>query len=259
MAGRNFTDDGLVSLHWENPAGPDVLAEIRRTSTARDVREGLLALAYALDSAARPATGLCVVVDSRLSTPRLEAELNRFRTIVRPEVAHRIHLVAAKTGQIFHLSGNAPEFPQPFLRALDRAVQDEGMGNASTRVTRQQVKATLVERALCGLPPITLAELRRHTGASYQTASAALTELHQLNIVAGERDGPIDLWLQPRVLLKLADEHAAARKELRYVDPSGLARVPSAMADRLLSLRSKGVAGKTAISGVLGALRFSPT
>ncbi|CAM4066149.1 hypothetical protein [Roseateles saccharophilus] len=258
MIGRHLTDDGLVSLHWDNPDGPDVLAEIRRTSTARDVREGLLALAYAVDSAARPATGLCVIVDSRLSMPRLEAELSRFRSIVRPEVAHRIHLVGAKTGPNLHLNGEVPEFPQPFLRALYGAVQDEGMGNASTRVTRQQVKAVLVERALCGLAPMTLAEMRRQTGASYQTASAALTELLQLNIVAGERDGPIDLWLKPKVLLKLADEHAAARKELRYADPSGLSRMPSAMAERLLSLRSKGVAEKVAISGVLGALHFLP-
>jgi hypothetical protein len=108
MAGRNFTDDGLVSPHWDNPAGPDVLAEIRRTSTARDVREGLLALAYAVDGAARPATGLCVVVDSRLSISRLEAELSRFRSVVRPEVAHRIHLVATKTGPTLHLNGELP-------------------------------------------------------------------------------------------------------------------------------------------------------
>ncbi|MBV8035042.1 hypothetical protein [Roseateles sp.] len=258
MAGRNFTDDGLVSLHWENPAGPDVLAEVRRTSTARDVREGLLALAYAVDSAARPATGLCVIVDSRLSTARLEAGLSRFRSVVRPEIAHRIHLVAAKTGQVLHLNGEAPEFPQPFLRALYGAVQDEGMGNASTRVTRQQVKAVLVEQSLCGLPPMTLADLRRQTGASYQTASAALTELLQLNVVSDERDGPIKLWLQPKVLLKLADEHGAAGKELRYAAPSGLARMPGAMANRLLSLRSKGVAEKVAISGVLGASRLFP-
>lgn len=258
MVGRNFTDDGLVSLHWDNPAGPDVLAEIRRTSTARDVREGLLALAYAIDSAARPATGLCVIVDSRLSMSRLEDELRRFRSIVRSEVAHRIYLAAAKTGQTLHLNGEVPELPEQFLSALYGAVQDEAAGNASTRVTRQQVKAVLVERALCCLPPMTLAELRRQTGASHQTASAALTELLQLNIVAGERNGPIEVRLQPKALLKVADEHAAVRKELRYADPSGLARTPSAMADRLLTLRSKGAAGKVVISGVLGALRLFP-
>lgn len=259
MVSRNFTDVGLVSLYWDNPAGPDVLAEIRRTNTARDVRDGLLTLAYAVDSAAKPANGLCVVVDSRLSVPRLEAELDRFRSLVRPEVANRIHLVAAKTGQIIlPLTGEHPSFPQPFMRELYNAVQGAGAGKTSPRITRQQVKAVLVERALVGLPPMTLAELRRQTRASHQTASAALAELLQLNVVASERDGPINVWLQPRVLLKLADEHAVARQELRYADPSGLARMPSAMADRLLSLRSKGVAENVAISGVLGAVRFSP-
>ena len=98
MVGRNFTDDGLVSLHWSNPAGPDVLAEIRRTSTARDVREALVALAYAVSASSHPATGLCVIIDSRLSGTRLRAELDRFRAIVRPDLGAKLYLAAAKTG-----------------------------------------------------------------------------------------------------------------------------------------------------------------
>ena len=35
MVGRNFTDDSLVDLHWSNPAGPDVLVEIRRQTLTR--------------------------------------------------------------------------------------------------------------------------------------------------------------------------------------------------------------------------------
>lgn len=86
MVSRNFTDDGRISLDWHNPTGPDVLVDIRRTSTARDVREALVALAYAVGTAVRPATGLCVIVDSRLTSDRLRAELDRFRTIVRPDI-----------------------------------------------------------------------------------------------------------------------------------------------------------------------------
>lgn len=259
MVSRNFTDTGPVSMHWNNPAGPDVLVEIRRTSTARDVREGLLALAYAVDSAKRPAMGLCVIVDSRLSAARLDAELNRFKTIVRPEVASRMHLVAARTGMAVQLVGNPPEHSREFMQALYAAVQEEAAASGTTRVTRQQLKAVLVERALCGLTPLSLAGLRRQTGASYQTASAALNELQQLGLVIGKRDGPIPLLgLRPLVLRKLADEHAAARKLMRFTDPTGLGRPPSAMADRLLSLRRKGIAGNVAISGVLGATRFYP-
>lgn len=259
MVGRNFTDDGLVSLHWNNPAGPDVLAEIRRTSTARDVREALVALAYAVSISPRPATGLCVIADSRLSGARLRAELDRFRTIVRPDLAARLYLAAAKTGEVMYLDGESPETGQSFMKALFDAVREGGAAAAAARVTRQQVKAALVERALCGLPPLTLADLRRQTGASYQTADAALIELQKLGVVTGERDGPIVLHgLRPLALRKLADEHAGARKSVRFVDPTGNARMPSAMADRLLSLRSKRGASKVAISGVLGATRYFP-
>lgn len=259
MIGRNFTDDSLVDMHWSNPAGPDVLVEIRRTHTARDVREGLLALAYAIQSTPRPSTGVCVVLDSRLSWKRLEEELDRFRSIARPEMSRRIFLVRAETQREPFIDGELPEHSDRFMHALRAAIHDETAATSAKRVTRQQVKAVLVERWLSGLTPVTLAELRRLTGSSYQTASAALSELERLGVVTGERDGPIPLnGLRPIALMKLAEEHSLARKLVRYTDPTGEGRMPSAMANRLMSLRQKGVAGKAAISGVVGATRYFP-
>jgi DNA-binding transcriptional ArsR family regulator len=259
MVGRNFTDDSLVDMHWSNPAGPDVLVEIRRTHTARDLREGLLALTYAVQSTSRPSTGVCVIVDSRLSSTRLADELERFRSIVRPEMAQRIFLVRAETQRVFFVDGQLPEHSDRFMHALQVAIHEEATATGAKRVTRQQVKAVLVERWLSGLAPVTLAELRRLTGSSYQTASAALGELESLGVVTGERDGPILLHgLRPIALMKLSEEHSLARKLVRYTDPTGEGRMPSALAARLLSLRQKGVAGKAAISGVLGATRYFP-
>jgi hypothetical protein len=216
MAGRNFTDDALVSMHWSNPAGPDVLVEIRRTHTARDVREGLLALAYAVQLTSHPSAGVCVIIDSRLSSKRLANELDRFRSIARPEIAQRIFLVRAETQRVFYVDGELPEHSDAFMRALQTAIHEETVTVAASRVTRQQVKAVLVERSLGGLPPVTLAELR------------------------------------------LAEEHALARRLVRYVDPTGEGRMPSALANRLQSLSQKGVVGRVAISGVLGATRYFP-
>ncbi len=259
MVSRNFTDDRRVSLDWQNPHGPDVLVDIRRTSTARDVREALVALAYAVGTAPRPASGLCVIVDSRISGDRLRAELDRFRTIVRPDLGPQLYLAAAKDGEVMYLDGEIPETSQAFAKALSDAVREGSAAAGATRITRQQVKAALVERALCSLPPLTMADLRRQTGASYQTADAALLELQKLGVVTGERDGPILLHgLRPLVLRKLADEHATARKSVRFVDPSGNARAPSAMADRLMLLRSKRGMDRVAISGVLGASGHFP-
>ena len=246
-------------MHWSNPAGPDVLVEIRRTHTARDVREGLLALAYAVQLTSQAATGVCVVIDSRLSPKRLADELDRFRSIARPAIAQRIFLVRAETGRAFFIDGELPEHSDTFMRALQTAIHEETVTITASRVTRQQVKAVLVERSLGGLLPVTLAELRRLTGASYQTASAALRELESLGVVAGERDGPIQVHgLRPIALMKLAEEHALARRLVRYADPTSEGRMPSALADRLQALSQKGVVGKAAIAGVLGATRYFP-
>lgn len=250
-------------MRWSHPDGPDVLVDIRRTSTTRDVRDGLLSLAYAVDRSDRPATGLCVIVNSRLTRTRLEAELDRFRAVVRPELAERVYLLGAKPGPSEvspHPSAYpAPLFPTAFWQTLERALQACGSDSKAARVTRQQVKATLIERALCGLQALTLAELRRQTGASYQTASAALNELSRLNVIRTEREGPIaPTGLQPHALRKLADEHAQARQQLRYADPSGLGRTPGVMAERLMGLRSKSLADHVALSGVLGAMHHFP-
>ncbi len=257
MVGRTFTDDARVSMHWSNPAGPDVLVEIRRTHTARDVREGLLALAYAVQLTSHPSAGVCVIMDSRLSSVRLADELDRFRSIARPEIAQKLFLVRAETQRMFFIDGELPVRSDAFMRALQTAIHEETVNVTASRVTRQQVKAVLVERTLAGLRPVTLAELRRLTGASYQTASAALRELESLGVVTRGQDGPIQLHgLRPIALMKLAEEHALARRLVRYVDPTSEGRMPSALANRLQSLSQKGVVGKVAISGVLGATRF---
>lgn len=256
MVGRNFTEDASVSLRWDNPAGPDVLVAIRRTNSARDVREALLSLAYAVSTASRPASGLCVVADSRLSGARLRSELDRFRAIVRSEVGPKLYLVGAITVEAGCLDGEVPETSHAFITTLVDAVRKETCAARAARVTRQQVKATLVERTLWGLPPLTLADLRRQTGASYQTADAALVELQKLGVVSGERNGPILLHgLQPQTLRKLADEHARSQKLYRFIDPTGNARLPGEMADRLLWLRRRHEWLNVTISGVLGARR----
>ena len=253
MASRKFNDSGLVDLHWQG-RGAHVLVEIRRTHSARDVREALLTLSYALQEQSPPAMGLCVVVDSRLSHARLMEELARFREIVRPGLGAQMFLASQRADD--RLQGDLPLNDPTFHSAVRDAIQRERTPGAA-RVTRQQVKAALVERRLTGLEGLTMGEARRQLGASHQTVAAALDELQELGLVGADRDGPIKLRpLSVSVLLKLADEHAAARRVMRYADPTGNARPPSAMAHRLSSLRSKSIAGGVAIGGVLGATRF---
>ena len=253
MTSRDLNEPALVDLHWEGH-GRTVLVEIKRTNSARDVREALMALSYALQDEDRQADALCVVADSRLSHKRLVEELQRFRAIVRPQLGNRVFI--ACQSEDGRLEGKLPVDYPGFHRDVLDAIQRERAPGAA-RVTRQHVKAALVERHLCRLVGLTMAETRRLTGASHPTIAAALDELEQINVVGPERDGPIHLRpLSVGVLTKLADEHAASRKTLAYRDPTGHGRPPSALAKRLATLRGKGGVGNVAIGGVLGATRL---
>lgn len=234
-----------------------MLVEVKRTNSARDVREALMALSYALRELDRHAVALCVVVDSRLSPARLQDELERFREIVRPDIGRRVSV--AHQGEDGRLDGQLPvDFPG-FHQELLEAIQQQ-RSPTGNRTTRQQVKAVLVERYLEGMRGLTMADLRRQMGASHPTIAAALDELQNLDVIGFERDGPILLTgLTVATLTQLADEHAAARQKVYYRDPTGHARGPIAMADRLIALQGRGPAEKTAIGGVLGGLSFYPS
>ena len=133
MFSRNLNDTAAVDLEWACH-GEIVLVEIKRTSSARDIREALLALAYALREHEMQARGLCVVVGSRLSGARLRQELEHFRMIVHPELAQRVYLASADEGQQLH--GALPvQYPE-FQQAVRDAIKKERSPTAS-RVTRQ--------------------------------------------------------------------------------------------------------------------------
>lgn len=103
MVGRNFTGDGLVWLHWKYPAGLDVLTEIRRASTARDVRESLVALAYAVKTQWSLTSGnmRCNRMANQVEPPPLLAATARWlRRVIwcasRPARPQRLALLQAR-------------------------------------------------------------------------------------------------------------------------------------------------------------------
>jgi DNA-binding transcriptional ArsR family regulator len=254
MTSRNLNDQDLVDLHWHgSPAQGEVLAEIKRTSSARDVREALLSLCYAVQRQGPAARGLCVIIDSRLSHQRLEAELASFKSIVRPDLASSVFL--ATQGPDGVLQGQMPLYDPSLTSALRDAIQRE-RSPGTGRVTRQQVVAALVERWLNGLSGQSMAEVRRQMDVSHQTVGAALGELQKLGAAEPERDGLIRLRpMSVGALRRIAEEHAAARKVIRFTDPSGHARLPSQMASRLFDLQQKSVGAHAAVGGVVGATR----
>lgn len=242
----------LFDARWSGPGG-DILVEVKRTSNARDLRDALLALAYALEKEAGRARGLCVLTKTRFSEPRLQEELARFRSVVRPGLGDLIFLVAIEEGG--RLIGNLPLATPDLERfIMDTAQADSG----ARRVSRQTVKAYLVECWLGGLGPQTASRLGSETGASYPTVAAALEDLRALGVLSEDR-WPGAMLREPswEAWRRLAEMQSTDRKIIRFIDPSGQARPPSHLAGRLESVQHKG-AGRVEIGGVLGAQLYYP-
>lgn len=238
---------------WRGPEG-SVLVEVKRSSNARDLRDALLALTYALAQDAAASRALCVLTRTKFSERRLQEELARFRSVVRPDLGERVFLAAmdAKGQIVGELPDSAPDLGR-FVAALAQA--EPGAG----RVSRQAVKAFLVECWLDGQGPQSVSRLKARTGASYPTVAAALEDLRLLGVLS-ERHAPRALLREPswEAWRRLAEGQAADRKIIRFVDPSGQARRPLQMERRLRSMRDQGAAQKVAIGGVLGALLHDP-
>lgn len=249
----NSVENEHFDARWSGPDG-DILIEVKRTSNARDLRDALLSLAYALEQQTGSARGLCVLTKTRLSGQRLQEELALFQSVIRPDLGGLIFLVAMEAGG--RIIGNLPSAsPDLALFIMDTVEAKPGAG----RVSRQTIKAHMVECWLGGLGPQAIARLRSGTGASYPTVASALEDLRALGVLSEDgvsgamlREPSWDAWR------RLAEAQSADRRIIRFVDPSGQAKTPSQLASRLQPMQDKGMVGSVEIGGVLGAQMYDP-
>lgn len=244
----NNTEPELYDARWPDQHG-DILVEVKRTSNVRDLRDALLALAYALAKEAGRARGLCVLVKSRFSEARLRDELAQFRSVVRPDLSDLIFLAAIDDEA--RIIGSLPAANIGFESFIMKTVHAESGGG---RVSRQAVKAYLIDCWLNNLGPQSTARIGNGTGASYPTVAAALEDMRTLGALSDDRlHGAMLREPSWAVWRRLAEMQSNYRKTIRFIDPSGQARPPSQLSGRLESMQAKGTAISVKIGGVLGA------
>jgi len=159
---------------WMGPLG-EVFVEVKRSSNARDVRDGLIGLAYQLARAPASSQAICLLGGkSRLGPKRLREEIANFRDAIHPRIADRIWL--AVLDQEGGIQGEIPQ-DSVELRAFLHDLAARELGSRGEKVTRETVKAHLINLWLDGMVPISQAYLSRATKASAPTVSAAMAEL----------------------------------------------------------------------------------
>jgi DNA-binding MarR family transcriptional regulator len=253
---RNAVTKQAVDGRWAGPLG-EVLVDVKRTSNARDVRGALLALAYALAEDQATASAVCVLTRSKLSRKRILEEVGQFRAVVRPELGERIALMAM--GADGHLFGSLKAVDAAFAAWLAELVAAETTAASAGRSNRQSVMSLLAQLWLRGEGAQKIKSLQEASGASYPTVAQAVKSLSSQGLLEHKSDRRVLLKTpSPEAWLKIARDHGAGRKTLRFADPSGQARPPEAMAQRLFKLQAQGLAKDVAVGGVLGALRHFP-
>jgi hypothetical protein len=251
-----------VDGRWEGPIG-DILVEVKRTNSMRDVRDALLALAYLVRREPPTSTAVCVLVASRLSYSRLHDELHKLREVVHPGIADRIHFLVDKSDasrNVVAFSGSLEDASSDFYTWLENLVAAERLrGHRPQLPPRQMVVAALAQLRLWNHPPVTVKYLQEACRVSYPTVATALKDLAEKGWLEDSGERGVRLrHLTIAEWMELARDHSKQRRVHLFTDPTGQIS-PEQMVKRLTRLQSANKLPRSVrIGGVLGASRHFP-
>jgi CRP-like cAMP-binding protein len=265
MISRNLKSSMLAyeaDGRWEGPCG-QILVEVKKTSSMRDVRDAFLALAYLIADEPTENKAVCVLVKTRLSCARLQEELVRFRQVIHPAIASRIHFLLDKGGvqrKVAAFIGSMEDAPSEFYGWLAELAANERLnGHARQLPQRQSVMVALAQLRLWNEAPVTVKFLQETCRVSYPTVAAVLKDLADQGWLddGGER-GVRLRYLTTGEWMTLARDHARQRKVHLFTDPTGQGS-PEQMAKRLARLQEANKLPKSIrVGGVIGASGHFP-
>ncbi|MBU3548045.1 MarR family transcriptional regulator [Polynucleobacter sp. P1-05-14] len=221
--------------------------------TVRDLRSILLSYAYALKLEPEKRY-LCILTESKLTSARLESELQEFKQVVSSPIAEKIFLALHDQGKGFI---SFPEFgcdiPQKDLKQF---IQEQ------TALSRKRLPGTnrstvlnlLILQWLHQGEPQTTESLCQASGASYPTVFNTIKRLEAEGLMIRESDRRVSLKRFPENLWKRWTIDGGERGSIRFRDMSGQPRTTEDLVERFKKLALENVA----IGGVIGANYYYP-
>lgn len=264
---RNLNSKILVPEIDGRWHGPDsnILVEVKKTSSTRDVRSAFLELAYALSSEPEQDTAVLVLVQTRLSLARLREELELFRRVAHPALAARInYLVVCGTSaqQRPKVTGSLELISEGFQIWLHDLVDREEMHGARSvppMSSRHIVMTSLARLRLHNVGPVTIKSIQVFCGVSYPTVAALLSELRATDRLESEGSRGVSLRaLSVHELMELGREHSKQRQSVLFTDPTGFGS-PERLRKQLERLQKLGkLPSSILVGGVQGAAWYYP-
>lgn len=219
--------------------------------TTRDLRAALITMAYAARFKAS-SKWACVLANTRMTSGRLQDELQMFRATVTSDVADRVWI--GKTQKDGELEGQDCPIPADWVRSLIQQVAER-----ATPIVRgasqYEVLSLLTLHWLQNVPPQSADAICRAAGVSYPTLAAVLKELDVDHAIERDSSRKVHLNRLPQDAWKRwALAKTRVRKTVRFVDLAAQARSPEEMVQRLNRMKLQNVA----VAGVLGAKHYYP-
>lgn len=244
------THDVRASSYRPDGRWRNVVVEVKsQIHSSRNLRASLLQLAYFL--AQEPEhRGVLVLLDSRITDERLQAELRLAERALRPEVARKLAIAIDRNGRFRGLPEDLGGDFQEWLRELIRKQSGEPR---TSRQSSDAVFMVLLHQWLLHKGPMTTEWIMKTVGCSYPTVAHALRRLGP----AVERlsDRRIQLRHFPKEeWSRLVANSAAVRSTTCFTDRSGQRRSPDSLLRRLSKLGRSDLA----VGGVIGARHYQP-
>ena len=215
----------------------------------RNVRATLLELAYALTVDKTAKGAVILLLDSRITRPRLERELALARGALHPDVAQKIWIILEEEGRY---PGLPSRLGRTFEAKLRKAVRLAAPAHRA-RYPQYTVLHLLIHQWLLDRGPMTTEWLVRASGSSYPTVAAALQRYE--HVIARGSDRKVQLRRFPRdewaEMVAMSDKY---RSTERYADRSGQPRSPESLLGRLARRASPDVA----VGGVNAGRFYDP-
>jgi len=238
---------------FENADGSVVIVVLERRRTAvRDLRAALSELAIHTAEREHVRLACLLLTVERLTLERLRREWSAMLSILRPQVAERLALVALGDGFSVCLPGDSP--PLVDLASAARRHLETAAPSEFPRMPKalEMLKVLLVRR-LMGEGPISRRELGDQVGCSYPTIAKAIAGFgrsvrQHSNRMVEFGEFPQQAWSE---LLARAPSQRAA---VSYVDRSGRPPDTEGLLRRLRRLNPPHLA----LGGVVAAHHWDP-
>lgn len=248
LAASTFKPSAHFGAYW---------VELVSGHTVRDLRSKFLDMVYFLQQAAAGAVtserGVCVLVDSKISVPRIQEELLLLEGVLHPDLAGRLIVGVYDTDSSgFSCTDKeltqSPEFKKWLQKEIRKPVP---RANDAHGRAQDAVLEALMNRWFLGEDTVTAKSLQDQVQVSYPTVTTTMERLESLSLMQRTKDrkfqlrrfpsAEFDRWLLQRKI---------ARPTLKF-ERLGLDRgrtIPE-MVERLARLNLPNVA----ISGTVGA------